>query len=237
MFKIYRYEIIRLLFNKFFVCLLLITALFSKAIITGEIILGIANTAPFSGWSYGVYLAKVLPILSVSLLFFVSFLYTKKEKQVKILFDAASMKPETYRMIKTAAIVSAYGLVVLVPISYSIGFYTINFHCLLISEMSMAIVYTIIPSFLFILGLGLLLGRLHAGLIYALMAVVLLFPYLPFAFDLYGNVFLAGYPQTLDVLDPLFLIPTTQLIKRGLLCISEIALALTASKIKIGNHR
>ena len=61
MFKIYYYELRRLLVNKFFLCLLLITAFYSYQTMSGEIILGIADTAPFSGWSYGVYLAKVLP--------------------------------------------------------------------------------------------------------------------------------------------------------------------------------
>ena len=78
MFKIYYYELRRLLVNKFFLCLLLITAFYSYQTMSGEIILGIADTAPFSGWSYGVYLAKVLPLLLVSLLFFISFLYLRK---------------------------------------------------------------------------------------------------------------------------------------------------------------
>ena len=47
MFKIYYYELRRLLVNKFFLCLLLITAFYSYQTMSGEIILGIADTAPF----------------------------------------------------------------------------------------------------------------------------------------------------------------------------------------------
>lgn len=237
MVKIYRYELRRLLFNKFFLCLLLITALYSNQIMTGEIILGIANTAPFSGWSYGVYLAKILPILSVSLLFIVTFLYSRKEKQAKILIDATPMPSETYRLIRTVAIASAYILITLVPIGLSIWFYYTYFHILSFSEMCLAIIYTLVPVSLFILGLGLLLGRFHSSLIYVLMAVVLLLEYLPISFDLYGSVFLISYPLTLDILDPPFLIPTDQLLQRGMLIVLGTLMALIASKVSLRNHK
>ena len=127
MFKIYYYELRRLLVNKFFLCLLLITAFYSYQTMSGEIILGIADTAPFSGWSYGVYLAKVLPLLLVSLLFFISFLYLRKELQVKVLTQAAPFSASVYRLIKTSAITSAFILISLVPIAISSWFYAAYF--------------------------------------------------------------------------------------------------------------
>ena len=69
--------------NKFFFLLLLITLIYSLIILSWDVILGIAYTAPFSSWSYGAYLASVLPLLMVTLLFFITFMYSRQENQVK----------------------------------------------------------------------------------------------------------------------------------------------------------
>ncbi|MDE7243516.1 MAG: hypothetical protein K2O18_06010 [Oscillospiraceae bacterium] len=76
--KIFRYELKRLLFNKFTAGLLVVIGFYSHWLMNGEVIAGIANTAPFSPWSFGYYLAKILPLLMLALLFFISFLYSKK---------------------------------------------------------------------------------------------------------------------------------------------------------------
>ncbi|WP_460277904.1 hypothetical protein [Clostridium sp. CTA-5] len=64
--SLFKYELKRLLLNKFFLGILIISALYSHQVMCGDIILGVANTAPFSGWSYGVYLGKILPILLIA---------------------------------------------------------------------------------------------------------------------------------------------------------------------------
>ena len=232
MFKIYYYELRRLLVNKFFLCLLLITGFYSYQTMSGEIILGIADTAPFSGWSYGVYLAKVLPLLLVSLLFFISFLYSRKELQVKVLTQAAPFSVSAYWLIKTFAITSAFVLISLVPIAISNWFYAAYFHLGPSLEQAAACLYTLVPAAVFILGLGLLLGRLHPLLIYACMAAALVLDALPISFDLYGLRFLSTYPLTLKLLDPLFQIPLNQLIQRLLLIGAGLLMILAASRLK-----
>lgn len=82
--KLLKYELERLIINKFFLGLLIISAIYSYEIMTSDIILGVANTAPLSGWSYGEYLAKVLPILLVTLLFLSHFFIQNKKKMYKI---------------------------------------------------------------------------------------------------------------------------------------------------------
>lgn len=232
MFKIYYYELRRLLVNKFFLCLLLITAFYSYQTMSGEIILGIADTAPFSGWSYGVYLAKVLPLLLVSLLFFISFLYLRKEMQVKVLTQAAPFSASVYRLIKTSAITSAFILISLVPIAISCWFYAAYFHLGPSLEQAAACLYTLVPAAVFTLGLGLLLGRLQPLLIYACMAAALVLDALPISFDLYGLRFLSSYPLTLKLLDPIFQIPLDQLIQRLLLIGVGLLMVLAASRLK-----
>lgn len=77
---------------------MIISGLYSHEIMCGDIILGISNTAPFSGWSYGTYLAKMLPILLVTLLFFISFLYSKQEKSVQVLTKSTPIDLFKFRM-------------------------------------------------------------------------------------------------------------------------------------------
>ena len=68
MVKIFYYELRRLLGNRFTVGLLLVALLYGYWTMRGEILLGIANTAPFSPWSFGAYLAEMMPLLLVALL-------------------------------------------------------------------------------------------------------------------------------------------------------------------------
>ena len=61
--KIFGYELKRLLGSKFTVGFLIVIGAYSYLVMQGEVVFGVANTAPFSPWSFGVYLAKVLPLL------------------------------------------------------------------------------------------------------------------------------------------------------------------------------
>ena len=66
--KIFGYELRRLLGNKFSAGLAVLTLAYSYWVMNEEVILGIANTAPFSPWSFGVYLGRVMPVLAAALL-------------------------------------------------------------------------------------------------------------------------------------------------------------------------
>ena len=67
MHKIFHYELRRLLWNKFFFGLLAVTLFYAYQVFTGEIILGVAHTAPFSPWSFGCYLSRLLPPMLLAL--------------------------------------------------------------------------------------------------------------------------------------------------------------------------
>ena len=81
MHKIFHYELRRLLWNKFFFGLLAVTLFYAYQVFTGEIILGVAHTAPFSPWSFGCYLSRLLPLLWVGELFFLSFFTAGRERR------------------------------------------------------------------------------------------------------------------------------------------------------------
>ena len=71
--KIFRYECRRLLWNKFFIGLAVVLLLYGALVLHGVTILGVAHTAPFSPWSFGDYLSRMLPLLWIGMLFFLTF--------------------------------------------------------------------------------------------------------------------------------------------------------------------
>ena len=207
--KLFWYELRRLMGNKFFLGLLLVSAFFSFWVMEGEIILGVANTAPFSPWSFGAYMAKSLPVPVIALLFFISFLYSKQEQAVKVLTVATPIRPLRLRLLRYGAIGVSFLTIFLVPLGYAVWFYGTTFHFADFGSLISPLLFTLLPVLFFFWGLGLLAGRLQPALVFALMPAALLLTLLPLpaAWDLYGTAFFTGYPQTLSVLDPAFSVP------------------------------
>jgi len=233
--KLLKYELKRLIINKFFLGLLIISAIYSYEVMTSDIILGVANTAPFSGWSYGEYLAKVLPILLVTLLFFISFLYSKQEKNVQDLTRATPIDQFKFQMLRFGTIIIGFVLVSMIPILYSVWFYSVNFHFLSFGGLVLPAFITLVPSMLFVFGVGSLGGRYHQGLIFGLMVVVLLINYipLPYEVDLFGGNFFVQYPMSLSAVEPAFSIPIGVVIGKlifGLTGFLMIILSATTKK-------
>ena len=76
--KIFRYECRRLLWNKFFIGLAVVLLLYGAFVLHAVTILGVAHTAPFSPWSFGDYLSRMMPLLWIGMLFFLTF-YTSPQ--------------------------------------------------------------------------------------------------------------------------------------------------------------
>ncbi|ASA25690.1 hypothetical protein [Paenibacillus donghaensis] len=211
--KLFRYELHRFLFNKFFLGLLVITGLYSYQILSGDIIRGVANTAPFSKWSYGAFLSSLLPLNLITLLFFISFLYSKKEQRVQVLTGATPIERVSFALVRYAAIVTAFALICCVVVLISIVFYQRIFHFGSFGNFLSPILLTLSPAMLFVLGVGLLAGRVQPGLIYVLMLLLLVLNWvsLPYGMELFGGDFYQNYPSTLQVGangEPAFIIPT-----------------------------
>ena len=89
--KVMRYECKRLLWNRFFVGLVLVLLFYGWQVLGGTTILGVAHTAPFSPWSFGDYLSRMTPLLWVGVLFFLTFFtYSFKSfhlKRLLIIFN------------------------------------------------------------------------------------------------------------------------------------------------------
>ena len=101
--KVMRYECKRLLWNRFFVGLVLVLLFYGWQVLGGTTILGVAHTAPFSPWSFGDYLGRMVPLLWVGVLFFLTFFTSPKARRVASLTDAAPMPPHRYALARCAA--------------------------------------------------------------------------------------------------------------------------------------
>ena len=235
MIKIFIYELKRLVFNKFFFALLAITVLYSYQILSRDIIIGIAYTAPFSSWSYGMYLANIMPLLLITLLFFITFMYSNQEKRVKQLTFATPVDPFKYGVIKCSAMAVGYLVISLFVIVLSFIFYGVIFKFYGFADFIVPIVVTLIPALLFIFGIGLLAGCVQSNILYAFMIAVLLLGFLPlpeFA-DIYGGYLFSTYPLKLPVGfdgEPAFSLPVSFLI--GKLAVSTIGLMMMFYGIK-----
>jgi len=224
----------KLLLNKFFIGLLAVTVLYSYLVMDSEIVLGVANTAPFSGWSYGAFLADVLPLLLITMLFFITFLYSQNEKKVQTITDATPVNPANYNLIRYASIMVGFLIISLAAIAVSFVFYAAVFHFTDFGVFLAQILFVLIPAMLFTLGIGIVLGNVQPVFVYALIPVVLLLTFLPLpdSFNLLGGSFFSSYPATLGIVEPSFSIPFHVLTARVLLAVIGAVLTVTGVRHK-----
>ena len=95
MIKIFRCECRRLLCNKFFIGLLAVLLFYAGQVFYAVALPGVAHTAPFSPWSFGAYLGRLLPLVWVGALFFLTFFTSARERRAAVLTDATRAAYET----------------------------------------------------------------------------------------------------------------------------------------------
>ena len=88
MIKIFRCECRRLLCNKFFIGLLAVLLFYAGQVFYAVALPGVAHTAPFSPWSFGAYLGRLLPLVWVGALFFLTFFTSARERRAAVLTAA-----------------------------------------------------------------------------------------------------------------------------------------------------
>lgn len=217
--KILKYKLRRLLFNRFFIGLLLINGVFAWYTLTTDTIAGVAHTAPFSPWSFGAYLSTVMPLLMITILFLLTFFYSKREAQVRTLTAATPVSTVQYMLIRSLAVVLGFLLLLALVVGMAFYFYAEYFGYRHFAVFLVPALLTILPALAFMLGAGHFLGRMHAGWLYALMLVsfAMLFLRIPGEFDLFGAGYYASMPLSLPVgLDgePAFFVSTPFLVAR-----------------------
>ena len=125
--KIFLYECKRLLWNKFFAGLVLVLLFYGWQVLRRVTILGVSHTAPFSPWSFGDFLSRMLPLLWIGALFFLTFFTSEKARRAAVLTDAAPLPPRRYALARCAAALTGTALLALACISEAACFYGIYF--------------------------------------------------------------------------------------------------------------
>ena len=207
--NIFLYECKRLLWNKFFFGLLLVLLFYGWQVLTGATILGVSHTAPFSPWSFGDYLSRMLPLLWIGSLFFLTFFTSGKARRAAVLTDAAPMEPGRYALARCAAALAGAVLLAVACLGEAALFYGGYFQWYGWGSLLLPALVTLAPPLVFALGSGWLLGRLRPWLVYVWMLVplVLLALPLPGALSVWNGSFFTRYPLTLGTLDPAFQLP------------------------------
>lgn len=219
MIKIFLYECKRLLWNRFFFGIVLITLFYGWQVLSSITILGVSHTAPFSPWSFGDYLSRMVTILWIGALFFLTFFTSAKARRVAVLTDAAPVIPRRYAMTQCAAAMVGTGLLAIVCLAEAALFYIRCFGWYEFGELLAPALITLLPPLVFALGSGWFLGQIKAQLIYVWMIVpfVCMALPLPDALGILNGSFFTEYPLSLGTLDPDFSIPVSVISVQGAL--------------------
>lgn len=242
MLKIFCYECRRLLGGKAFLGMSAVTLWTAYQTLRGQIIWGVADTAPFSAWSFGYYLAVLLPYISAAGLLLLTGFFTKSARQTEVLTQATTMKAWQYALVRCGAVALGQVLLSVCVAGMGIAFFISLFGAVPMQGFGQVVCLTLLPLPVLALGLGTVLGRRGVALLYALAAAMFLLPSLfsmvaalgtSGAFNVAamweptGLAFFRGFPAALGVLDPPLRVPVAVWIARLCLLLAGAGL-LTA---------
>ena len=211
MVKIFRYECKRLLWNKFFFGILAVTLFYGWQVLTGASILGVSHTAPFSPWTFGDYLSRLLPLLWIGVLFFLTFFTSGAERRAAVLTAATPVRPWQYALARLGAALTGTVLQSLAVLLLSAVFYARMFRWYSWGSLFLPAAISLIPALVFALW----------------MPLPFLLPLLPLPelLSLWNGRFFSQYPLSLGTLDPAFSLPGGMcLVQSGLLAAGVVLL-------------
>ncbi len=174
MIKILCYETKRLLFSKIYAALLALTLAFAYYVLSTQTILGAAYTAPFSQWSFSSFVCRVVPFLMVFVLFFCTYVYSKKEMAVRAITLTTPLSVPQYYFSRIVAIAVAYLITVVLVLGLSFGFYAVVFRFYNFADFVRPVLLFLVAPSIFLLGLGMAGGALSNGLQYVLILLTFL---------------------------------------------------------------
>lgn len=231
MIKIFLYECKRLVFNKFFFGILFVVLFYGWQVLDNTTIFGVSYTAPFSAWSFGDYLSRMLPLLWIGALFFLTFFTGPKAQRVAALTHATQMSPRRYAMARCSAAFLGTGLLALACLVEAAVFYASYFGWYGWGNLLFVALITLPSPLVFALGSGWLLGQIRPWLVYVWMGaafVCKVFP-LPETFGILNGSFFTQYPLALGTLDPPLSMPAAAILAQCTLLVCGMVLLFYAS--------
>lgn len=196
--KIFFYELKRVLANWLFLTMLVVNGIFAWYVLSTDIIVGIAYTAPFSVWSFCAYTGKVMLLSVITTLLMLSGYYGKKQKQVEILTSSTPVTPALLLWIRSAVLAVCFLLMYAVAAILAAVFYIRFFRFYDFGAFLLPALLIIVPCFVCSVGLGHLLGRLHRSLVYLLVVAAFAASMsIAKVFDFFGAGYFQIFPLTL----------------------------------------
>lgn len=171
--KLFYYELRRLVKNRFFLALLLITIIYSWQTITGEMVLGVGGAAPFSGWSVGACFANLLSLLLIVEVFFLTFLFGEREEGMEQLRRATGFPQWQYGLLRFIVIGVGVSFLAVIVFVIQILFCQYYFQAGNWQQLLVPVLFCLLPAFFLVLGIGMLAGELHRSVLYGLMLLLL----------------------------------------------------------------
>lgn len=184
--------------SKVFIGFLLAAVVFSYSLMRNLTVLGIANTAPFSKWSYSSFLCSLNAIILPLLLLLCTRVYDKKELRVRPLISSTQLSSFRYYLIKGSAAFATFIISALAAIAVSFAFYAFVFRFGDFGSLMLPVLFFLLPPAILIFGLGMLLGNIDERLIYVLIPAAFLLSIvklnLPVWVDLFCGYLITNYP-------------------------------------------
>ena len=172
--RIFFYELKRLLWNQFFVGILAVILFTGWQILNQVTLLGIEQTAPFSVQSFFDFLLRLLPLLWIGTLFFLSFFFSKSEQRTDVITHATPVNPLIYAFRRcSAAFIGALRVIVAVFLLAAV-FYGRFFHWYHWVTLLIPGCLLLIPMLLIDIIIGWFIGRKFPWLLVIWMLVPVL---------------------------------------------------------------
>ncbi len=221
MYKIFYYELQRILFSWIFLAMLIVNGMYAWYVLTGDIIEGTACTAPFSVWSCCAYTAKLMPVTVITILLLLCGYYGRKQKQAEILISAAPVTSAQHLLIRSAVLLVCFLILCAESAAAAVLFYSTFFAYSDYTGFLLPGLLIMFPCFLISVAAGHLLARLHQGFAYALTGILFTAGLLEpgYAWNLFGAGYFEAYPLTLapgQNGEPAFSMQPQWLMARGL---------------------
>lgn len=227
--KIFKYEFGRIISGATFWGLAFVTLAFGYQTLKNEIIWGVANTAPFSPWSFGLYISRLMPFICALTLFLITSYSGKSAKELSAITNATPVDKQKYAMIRCAAVASVSLLLTVASSALGLLFNAFIFGVSPSAEMFVIPALFILPWLIFAIGAGWRLASFGSAPVLIMAALILISGYIPLPMwaSTTGAAFFSEYPLSLGVLDPPLTIPV-------FICLGRAAVGALGAVLLIG---
>lgn len=190
-----KYELYRLILTKKYFYMALLLTIWTIDILMRLVIDGFSSTAPFSEWSYTLFITLFAPILLVILILLCTSIFSEKEETVRNIIYSTPLSETKYYIMKGSAVALVFIITAAIPIIISFVYYAFLFEYTEYLNFILPILLFLIPSSIFIFGLSIALGKINVKLLYVLIPLtfvlgIINLRILPVWLDVFGNDYL-----------------------------------------------